>query len=150
MQTIIVIFAALFTYRGTVVLPHDPATGLVGISHTNGAVYGSTTIKMPNPPVLEPGQIVSVLEDIRKTGRRTDRFITNVQIVGKRLPPTFTPVTAKALNGGKAVGQLAFRDARLDLRGQNAVDVIFCHDLSPFPCLAAAEPRPRARDADAT
>ena len=106
MQTIIVIFAALFTYRGTVVLPHDPATGLVGISHTNGAVYGSTTIKMPNPPVLEPGQIVSVLEDIRKTGRRTDRFITNVQIVGKRLPPTFTPVTAKALNGGKAVGQL--------------------------------------------
>ena len=110
MQTAICILASLFTYQGTVVLPHDPATGLVGISPTNGVMYSSTTVKMANPPVLEPGQVVSVSEDIRIEGRRTDRFITDIKVVGQGRPPTFTPVTASTLNSGKAVGRfVSFR-----------------------------------------
>ena len=123
MHVTIFIISTLFTYQGTVVLPHDPATGLVGISPTNGIVHSSTTIKMSDPPVLEPGQIVSVSGDIRREGRRTDRFITDVKIVGHGHLPTFTPITAKVLNSGKAVGQfVSFRGIVQDISRDDTDD----------------------------
>ena len=123
MQAAICIIATLFTYQGMVVLPHDPATGLVGISPTSGVVHSSTTVKLQNPPTLVPGQIVSVSEDIRREGRRTDRFITDVRVVGHGRLPTFTPVTAKALNSGKATGQfVSFRGVVQDISRDDTDD----------------------------
>ena len=100
------ILASLLSYRGTVVLPHDPTTGMVGICPTNGVVYESTTIRMADPPELEPGQIVRLSEDVQVDGRRIDRFITDLEIVGHGRPPAFMPVSGETLNGGKALGRL--------------------------------------------
>ena len=106
MQLIICIFASIFSYQGMVVLPHDPATGMVAISSTNGIIYKSTTVKMANPPILKPGQLVSVSEDVQIDGRRTDRFITDIKILGQGSAPTFIPVSEKALNDSKTLGHL--------------------------------------------
>lgn len=105
MHLLICILATITTYQGMVVLPHDQSSGLVGISPTNGVIYESTTIKLSQSPELQLGQLVSVTENIQVDGRRTDRFISSIQILGKGTPPTFSPVSAKVLNRGDAVGK---------------------------------------------
>ena len=105
MLSTIYILASIFSYQGTIVLPHDPATGLVGICQTNGAMHASTTVKMTDPPALKIGQLVSVKEDMRRDGRRTDRFIEEIEVIGQGHPPTFVPVTTKTINTGRATGQ---------------------------------------------
>ena len=126
MQMIICIFASLFSYQGMVVLPHDPATGKVGIIPTNGAICESAMVKMANPPVLKPGQLVSVSGDIQIDGRNTYRFITDLRIIGQGQPPKFEPVTAKTLNSGKAVGRLvSFKGVVQDVFRDDIDDYVF-------------------------
>lgn len=97
--------ASLFTYHGRIVLPHDPATGLVGISPTNGILYQTTTKKLSPPPVLRLGQLVSVSEELHVEGQKTDRLINAVQVLDEGTPPSFIPVSAKTLNAGANVGE---------------------------------------------
>ena len=126
MQLIICIFASIFSYQCMIALPHDPATGKVGIIPTNGAICESAMVKMANPPVLKLGQLVSVSGDIQIDGRNTYRFITDLRIIGQGQPPKFEPVTAKTLNSGKAVGRLvSFKGVVQDVFRDDIDDYVF-------------------------
>lgn len=126
MQAAICIFASIFSYQGTVALPHDLDTGKVGIIPTNSAICESTIVKMANPPALRPGQIVSVSGNIQIDGRNTYRFITDVKIIGQGRPPKFTPVTAEILNSGNVIGRLvSFRGVVQDVFRDDIDNYVF-------------------------
>jgi len=102
------LLATLISYRGTVVLPHDPATGFVGILDTSNHLHRTM---LADPTIAArpvPGDVVEVSEDIlyADEGIRFNRSVISLRVERHGPEPDFAPVSAAMLNRGDARGQL--------------------------------------------
>ena len=101
--------ATLLSYRGTIALPYDAASGYVGILLDGTNDLHRCTLRDPTITTqFSPGDKVEVEveEKISHEGLRFNRSILSLRVVGHGPAPVFQPISAVQLNRGEVPGLL--------------------------------------------
>lgn len=101
--------ATLLSYRGTIALPYDAASGYVGILLDGTNDLHRCTLRDPTITTqFSPGDKVEVEveEKISHEGLRFNRSILSLRVIGHGPAPVFQPISAVQLNRGEIPGLL--------------------------------------------